>query len=334
VGIRLRTMLLDPFISKIRGKNLLIVPDGALYYIPFAALPIANTTPPRTTRSVRYLVQEQSITILPSLSTLFVQRDTPDTPPRPAKALIVFADPVYDSNDPPHRCEKRGGKPKVQASTETGSSRNVSRGEVMPGLKLPRIPQTQKEMLALLALPFRGQKDRACGFDANVGSATPTSLEPYRFIHFAVHSTINSDQPELSGLVLSLFDENGKAVPEGVFRLHDIYRLNLQSELVVLSSCETIRGKEIRGEGIVGLTRGFMAAGAKRVVTSLWKVSDQPETVELMKYFYQGILDRRRRLAPPTALQEAQNQMLSRHPRLHPRYWAAFTLEGEYRRVP
>jgi len=251
----------------------------------------------------------------------------------------VFADPVYDSNDPSHRCENNRNRGTVKASNkkneETGSpSRGMSRGEATQVLKFPRLPQTQKEMLALLALPFRGQKDRACGFDASVRNASPTSLSPYRFIHFAVHSTINSEHPELSGLVLSIFDETGNHVPEGVFRLHDIYRLNLQSDLVVLSACETIRGKEIRGEGIVGLTRGFMAAGAKRVVTSLWNVSDRPETVELMKYFYQGILDRRRRLAPPTALQEAQKQILSRHPGLHPRYWAAFTLEGEYRRVP
>jgi CHAT domain-containing protein len=338
-GARLSEMLLKPFINKIRGKSLLIVPDGALYYVPFAALPVSNRAPSRTGRPVRYLVQEQPITILPSLSTLIVQRDTLVSRPPAAKALMVFADPVYDFNDPPHGCEdiapKTSGVPSPKKNKEAvSSSVNVARGEATHVLKLPRIPQTQKEMLALLSLPFRGQKDGACGFDASARNASPTSLAPYRFIHFAVHSTINSEHPELSGLVLSLFDPDGKHVPEGVLRLNDIYRLNLQSDLVVLSACETIRGKDIRGEGIVGLTRGFMAAGAKRVVTSFWKVSDQPQTVELMKFFYQGLLNRRHPLPPPVALQEAQKQMLSRHPGLHPRYWAAFTIEGEYRTMP
>jgi len=340
VGTQLRDMVLKPFVNKISGKNLIIVPDGGLHYVPFAALPLVSGPGSRMTRRpVRYLVEDQPITILPSLSTLIVQRETLDSRPRGAKALMVFADPVYDSNDPPHRCENSSRKPKSQASTENGegtdpSNVSVSRGEATEVLKLPRLPQTQKEMLALLALPFRGQKDRACGFDASVRNARPTSLASYRFIHFAVHSTINSEHPELSGLVLSLFDEDGRRVPEGVFRLHDIYRLNLQSDLVVLSACETISGKEIRGEGIVGLTRGFMAAGARRVVTSFWRVSDQPETVELMKLFYQGLLDRPRPLPPPVALQEAQKQILARHPGLHPQYWAAFTIEGEYRTMP
>lgn len=330
-GNRLRRALLDPFHDKFRNKNLLIIPDGALYYVPFAALPITN----KKNTKMHFLVEEQPITILSSLSTLVTQRENLDSRPGAERALMVFADPVYDFNDPPHRCENT---PRNQTSEKRNQSipqnGNVSRGGSADVLKLPRIPQTQREMWTLLGLPFRGQKDRACGFDANIRNAEPTALAPYRYLHFAVHSEINSEQPERSGLVLSVFDENGKEVPEGVFRLRDIYRLNLQSDLVVLSACETIRGKEIRGEGIVGLTRGFMAAGARRVVTSLWRVSDRPETVQLMKLFYQGLLNSRHRKSPSVALQEAQNRMLLRNPGLHPRYWAAFTIEGEYRAIP
>ncbi len=156
---------------------------------------------------------------------------------------------------------------------------------------------------------------------------TKTDLSQYRMLHFATHGILNSEQPELSGLVLSLVDQQGKP-QEGFWRLHEIYNLKLNADLVVLSACQTGLGKEVKGEGLIGLTRGFMYAGAPRVVASLWQVDDVA-TAELMKRFYRGMLQQRQR--PAAALRAAQLEMQSKKQWQHPFYWAAFTLQGEWK---
>jgi CHAT domain-containing protein len=149
------------------------------------------------------------------------------------------------------------------------------------------------------------------------------------FIHFATHGLINSQRPEWSGLVLSLVNEEGRP-QNGFLRLHDVYSLKLDAGLVVLSACQTALGTEIKGEGLVGLTRGFMYAGAARVVASLWKVEDEA-TAELMKRFYESLLERGRR--PAAALREAQMSMwqAQKEKWRDPFYWAGFVLQGEYK---
>jgi CHAT domain-containing protein len=146
-------------------------------------------------------------------------------------------------------------------------------------------------------------------------------------VHFATHGYIDSERPDLSAVVLSLVDKNGDP-QDGFLRAHDIYNLNLPAELVVLSACQTGLGKEVKGEGLVGLTRGFMYAGARRLVVSLWNVNDKA-TAELMRRFYRGML--LQKLTPAAALRQAQTQM-SHHPRWSsPYYWAAFVLQGEWK---
>lgn len=152
-------------------------------------------------------------------------------------------------------------------------------------------------------------------------------MSQYRIIHFATHGILNSKHPELSGIVLSLFDDKG--MPQnGFLRLHDVFNLNLQAELVVLSACKTGLGGEVRGEGLVGLTRGFMYAGSPRVVVSLWSVDDQA-TSELMKVFYKKMLQEG--LKPAAALRTAQLEIWRTQKYAAPYYWAAFTLQGEWR---
>src|SRR5262249_42265471 len=142
--------------------------------------------------------------------------------------------------------------------------------------------------------------------------------------HFATHGLLNSERPELSGLVLSLVDENGTP-QDGFFGLDEIYNLKLNADLVVLSACDTALGKEVKGEGLVGLTRGFMNAGAPRVVASLWSVDDRA-TAQLMKRFYRGMLSEGMR--PAAALRAAQLSLLNERGWSAPYYWAAFTLQG------
>jgi CHAT domain-containing protein len=146
-------------------------------------------------------------------------------------------------------------------------------------------------------------------------------------VHFATHGCVNEDQPQLSGLVLSLFDDKGNPT-DGFLRLHDIYNLNLPAELVVLSACQTGLGKDVKGEGLVGLTRGFMYAGAKRVAVSLWRVNDVA-TSKLMEKYYQQMLDKG--LNPVAALRAAQIEMWQTEQWKAPYYWAAFVVQGEWR---
>jgi CHAT domain-containing protein len=170
-------------------------------------------------------------------------------------------------------------------------------------------------------------KLEAVDFKANRALATSGELAQYRIVHFATHGLINNEHPELSGIVLSLVDENGRQ-QNGFLRLYDLYNLKLSADLVVLSACQTALGKEIRGEGLVGLTRGFMYAGAPRVIASLWQIDDRA-SAEFMKRFYQGMLGQK--LRPAAALRAAQVSMQNDKRWHSPHYWAAFTLQGEWK---
>jgi CHAT domain-containing protein len=151
-------------------------------------------------------------------------------------------------------------------------------------------------------------------------------LSQYRILHIATHGLLDAERPELSALIFSLVNEQGQA-QDGFLRAHEIYNLNLPAELVVLSACETGLGKQIKGEGLVGLTRGFMYAGAPRVVVSLWSVSDRA-TSELMARFYRKLLKENAR--PAQALRAAQIEMWQATRWRAPYYWSAFTLQGEW----
>jgi CHAT domain-containing protein len=183
------------------------------------------------------------------------------------------------------------------------------------------------EAEAISGLAPDNLKLKALDFAANRAAAMNSDLGEYRIVHFATHALINNEHAELSGVVLSLVDEQGRP-QNGFLRLYDIYNLKLGADLVVLSACQTALGKEINGEGIVGLTRGFMYAGAPRVVASLWRIDDRA-TAELMKRFYTGML--REKLRPAAALREAQVSMLKEKRWQAPYYWSAFTLQGEWK---
>jgi len=138
---------------------------------------------------------------------------------------------------------------------------------------------------------------------------------------------LDSERPGLSALVLSLVDEQGKP-QDGFLRTNDILNLNLPAELVVLSACQTGLGQEIKGEGLVGITRGFMYAGAARVVVSLWSVNDKA-TSELMTKFYRKMLKEGQ--SPAAALRAAQVEMWQQKAWQSPFYWAAFVMQGEWK---
>jgi CHAT domain-containing protein len=253
------------------------------------------------------------------------------------KTLAALADPVFDANDP------RLATTRKKASTSGLIASVRSAESAPPSTPLPselarsaqsfhrdgfsRLFFSNEEAEFITGLAPKGSTLKATGFEANRQLAASGELGRYRIVHFATHGLINSEHPELSGLVLSLVDENGKP-QDGFLRMSEIFNLQLPADLVVLSACQTALGKEIKGEGLVGLTRGFMYAGAQRVVASLWQVDDLA-TAELMKHFYHGML--KENLRPAAALREAQIEMSESSRWSSPYYWAGFVIQGEWR---
>jgi CHAT domain-containing protein/Tfp pilus assembly protein PilF len=318
----LAAMILAPAEPLFGERTLLIVADGALQYLPFAALPMSATGAPLVTRHV--------VVNLPSASVLAVLRRELRDRPRAGKTLAIFADPVFQKDD--DRLSHGPGPPiqpavaQAQASRRGGAAEE-SREKGIDLANLRRLTFSRKEADAIAALVPSGEVMEAVGFQASKAAVANDRLEDYRNVHFATHGIIDSVYPKLSGLVLSLYDEQGRR-EDGFLHLNDVYNLRLDADLVVLSACRTALGKEIRGEGLVGLTRGFMYAGSARVLASLWSVEDRA-TAELMESFYRGML--RGKLSPAAALRQAQMEMAQRKGRHSPYYWAGFSLQGEWR---
>ncbi|HMG74239.1 MAG TPA: tetratricopeptide repeat protein [Pyrinomonadaceae bacterium] len=346
---RLSQMLLGPVAAQLGNKRLLVVADGALPYIPFGALP----TPVRnaggghgstgrkgsgksSTREYQPLVVKHEIVSLPSASTLAVLRkEVKDRKPA-EKTLAILADPVFESDDDRVRQAVKRAASAPPNSQSGAKSRELPLGMERAAtesglkgaeLKIPRLPATRDEARQILSLVPPEQSKGSFDFDASRQTATSGDLSQYRYVHFATHGFLDSVHPELSGIVLSMVDENGNP-QDGFLRAHEVFNLKLPAELVVLSACQTGLGKEVKGEGLVSLTRGFMYAGAPRVVVSLWSVNDEA-TAELMARFYRGML--RDKLRPAAALRVAQVSLMKERTWKSPFYWAAFTIQGEWR---
>jgi CHAT domain-containing protein len=318
----LSRMILNPAALLLGNKRLLIVADGILQYIPFAVLPAPAA-------KAQPLIISHEIINLPSASALAVLRNELSGRKPAAKAVVVFADPVFDRDDPRVKSAIKGQTVQVKEQAPYRNFQRALREFQITDDRgtISRLPFTREEADAILAaIPGAGGM-KAVDFKASRVTATSTDLREYRIIHFATHGLLNSEHPELSGLVLSLVDEQG--LPQnGFLRLQDIYNLDLPVELVVLSACNTALGKEIKGEGLVGLTRGFMYAGAKSVMASLWKVDDVA-TAELMKRLYKKML--KEGMKPAAALRAAQVEMWNQKQWKSPYYWGAFILQGEWR---
>jgi CHAT domain-containing protein/tetratricopeptide (TPR) repeat protein len=300
---QLSTMMLDPIAPYLRGQRLLVISEGALQLVPFAALPAPGTGAP--------LIATHEIVMLPSASTLAALRRQSGRRAPASKALAVLADPVYESNDP-------------------RVARRVSNGSASPDApSMARLPFSRFEGSTILGLVPPAQSHAAFGFDASREAVIGPGLLDYRIVHIAAHAIADPAHPELSGIVLSLVDPSG-APRDGVLRLHDIVdTVKLRADLVVLSACQTAVGQDVPGEGVMGLARGFFAAGTTRVVASLYKVEDEA-TAELMRAFYEAMLGRAR-LSPAAALRVAQMKMHAQPRWRDPYWWSAFVLMGEPR---
>lgn len=336
----LSNMLLKPVAAQLGTKRLLIVADGALQYLPFAVLPAPSTQGTETTPGLRPLILDHEIVNLPSASVLAVLRRELSNRKPAARVVAVLADPVFDTDDARVKqslaLRKNSSAKQNQGAANSGASSASSsklarafksvRGED-ERVNLRRLLFSRDEAEAILSVTPRESGLKALDFRANRKLATSDVLSQYRILHFSTHGLLDSRHPDLSGIVLSLVDENGQP-QEGFLRLHEIYNLRLNADLVVLSACQTGLGKEVRGEGLIGLVRGFMYAGAPRVVASLWQVDDAA-TAELMKRFYRGVLQEK--LPPAAALRAAQTEIMKKKHWQSPYYWGAFVLQGEWR---
>ncbi len=323
ITTQLSQILLSPVAEKLAGKRLLIVSDGALQYLPFAALPTPDSLGKDKTPVP--LIVNHEIVNSPSASTIAIIRQDTNGRQLAPKKVAVIADPVFGKND--KRLRANGRSPLQSANPNDLDSLALKRSAQEVGIKFQRLPFTRQEGSRILSLVPDTQSQSAFDFAANRTTATHPQLSQYQIVHFATHGILNSQNPELSGVVLSLVDKTGTP-QNGFLRLNDIFNLNLPAELVVLSACETGLGKEIKGEGLVGLTRGFMYAGSPRVLVSLWSVADDG-TSQLMTRFYKKMLQEN--LEPVAALRAAQLEMLQEPQWNSPYYWAAFTLQGEWK---
>ncbi|HJP91823.1 MAG TPA: CHAT domain-containing protein [Pyrinomonadaceae bacterium] len=329
VATALAQMILGPVASELRQKRIAIVADGALQYLPFAALPS-----PDKSQEASPLIVEHEIVLLPSVSALWLMREELRGRPPASKTIAILADAVFDRGDARlaattavSRNRSRAAPAIAVAATENRALRTFE-GLAQGSAISRRLPFSRREADAIVALVPAKEAMVALDFRANRATATSPELSQYRYIHFATHGLLNSEQPELSGILLSTYDQLGKR-QNGFLQLHDVYNLKLSADLVVLSACETALGKDIKGEGLISLTRGFMYAGVPRVIASLWQVDDGA-TAELMETFYKAMLSEGKR--PAEALRSAQIRMWQHHNQLSsPYYWAAFTLQGEWK---
>jgi CHAT domain-containing protein len=314
-------MVVGPVVPLLSGKRLLIVRDGALQYIPFSALP----TPGRCTNAVPLSNMRLSTCASRVAAPTRWQEESAERGCHVGRSSLRLQG---------NERIKAGAQPFLPSSLRPFSQQrtDLTRSANDLGLTrdgktyLRRLLYTRSEADAVMAVTPPGKGMLALDFEASRRVATSSALAKYRIVHFATHGILDNKHPELSGLVLSLVNKEGRA-QDGFLKLQDIYNLKLPVDLVVLSGCQTSLGEQVNGEGLIGLTRGFMYAGATRVVASLWSVSDMA-TASLMTDFYKAM--EHDGMRPAAALRTAQIQMWRQKRWSAPYYWAAFQIQGEW----
>ncbi len=324
-------VVLQPAAGMIGEKRLMVVADGALNYIPFEVL--LKTADGADFSSLGYLVKTNEVVYAPSASVVgaIKQQRTKNA----SKAMLIIADPVFNSNDA--RAQKKPAAPASDAEARglgiasaltdvSGSAPPAPAGQ-MEGLPLARLSgtRTEADQISKLAKASGGQADVWMDLDANEDNLDTRDITKYRVIHVATHGLLDAERPQFTGVVLSLV---GNKTHDGFVRTDEVFNLRLGSPLVMLSACETGLGKEKRGEGVMGLTRAFMYAGAPTVGVSLWSVADK-STADLMTDFYKRLLSTEGTTSSG-ALRGAQLAMITGKRYSAPFYWAPFVLVGDW----
>jgi len=316
-----------PAAALVGERRMLVVPDGALNYVPFESL--VTNAQGADYSALSYLVKTNEIAYAPSASVIAVVRQTARRDAsRAGGSMLLVADPVFDASD------ARAKNSAPSAETARDAVRGLTLGSALADvtnlkgkLKLVRLDGTRSEAeeIAKLARAGGGQADVWLDFDANEANLHGRKLDNYRVVHFATHGLLNAERPQFTGLALSLV---GQTQADGFLRVDEVFNLRLGSPLVMLSACETGLGKERRGEGVIGLTRAFMYAGAPTVGVSLWSVADK-STAELMPEFYRRLLAGEG--GAPAAMRAAQLSMIAGKRYSAPFYWSPFVMVGDWR---
>src|SRR5262245_7269646 len=359
---KLSRMLISPVAAKLTGTRLRIAPQGAMQFVPFAALhspeeegqsdratgrrgdeategqrdrensrpnspqsprrPVAPS--PRPSVSYTPLIADHEVIVAPSASALAaIIRQTAMRKPA-ERSVIVFADPVYSASDERVGLAARRGSTVPRSGETRGDHSSPVNAGAMP--KLSRLSATDWEARRIASLVSDGKV--VSNFAASREAALDPALGEYRFIHFATHAVINTENPDLSAIALSQVDERGRPL-NGLLSTQDIHHLRLSAELVVLSACQTGLGKDAPGEGLLSLTRGFLSSGAARVIVTLWSIEDQA-TAEMMSRFYRRMLGPQA-MTPAAALRATQEEMWREGRWGAPYYWGGFALQGDWR---
>jgi CHAT domain-containing protein/Tfp pilus assembly protein PilF len=305
LAAQLSELLLAPVPSALDGERWVVVPEGALHQIPFAALPIPDGA--AAERSRRLVVDRFEVVTAPSGTLIAALRRRDAAGATAPEKVVTFADAVYSWDD----------------SRMLGIGEDTTRGPT----RWQPLRYSVQEAAALRAWVPPPHRVEALGFDASKSAFLQLSPGEFQIVHLAAHGEMHPQRPELARLVFSQFSRTGEPL-DGDLRFAEIYDLSLRADLVVLSACETALGEQVRGEGVIGFTRGFLHAGARRVVSSLWKVEDSA-TAELMKRFYRYHLGEG--LPAATALRRAQLSMKGERAWENPEHWAGFVLQGEWR---
>jgi CHAT domain-containing protein len=326
-------VVLEPAAGMIGEKRLMVVADGALNYIPFEVL--LKSADSGDFSSLGYLVKTNEVIYAPSASVVgaIKQQRVKST----SRAMLIIADPVFNSNDarakkttttPASDAEVRGLGIQGALADVAGASAPAKPDPAMEGLPLARLngTRTEAEQISKLAKTAGGQADVWLDLEANEDNLGTRDVTKYRIIHVATHGLLNAERPQFTGVVLSLV---GNKTHDGFVRTDEVFNLRLGSPLVMLSACETGLGKEKRGEGVLGLTRAFMYAGAPTVGVSLWSVADK-STADLMTDFYRRLLSTGDSTTSSSALRGAQLAMITGKKYSAPFYWAPFVLVGDW----
>ena len=314
----LSRMLLGPVAERLGSQRLIVVTEGPLQYIPFDALPLPLA---QTASPVGRLLETNEVVVLPSASTLIAIRGAQNHKGSGGKLVAIIADPVFSSSD--DRVQSDASSP---AAAKVKYDPDQSGQQTIENLSLARLAHASEEADAIFRVAPWGTTLMAKGFDASRETAMSSEITRAQIVHLATHGFLDSKHPELSGIVLTMIDRNGVGT-NGLMPLPDIYSLDLSAELIVLSACQTALGKDIKGEGLIGLTHSFISAGSKSVVASLWKVDDRATAI-LMADFYEGMLQNG--MTPSAALRSAKLKMMRNKQWSAPYYWAGFVLQGEY----
>jgi CHAT domain-containing protein len=295
---------LEPWLSD--TDRWLIVPDGALDYVPFAALQARDS-------ASSFVVLTHDIAYTPAAWRL----DTSGTweGPHARRSLLLVADPVYQANDPRYRSPQKSQKPGPPPQSATESAPGATHDEYQ------RLPFTGQEAAQIARQFAPADVDEFIGLDATRERVLSLDWSAYRFIHIATHGVVDAQVPQLSALILGSYDAGGKVADDAV-RVADLSLQTLAADVVVLSACETALGKDVRSEGLVGLSSTMLARGARAVVASLWRVPDDEIGSRLMTDFYQHLLQDS--LPPERALGAAMRSVVLRDRSADPARWAAF----------